>query len=160
VNHVFVTVATSRFSTVSNGFDTHSIGHEANSHSVASRYFDHHERSIRRNAVDYADRQSLAAANAVRGTSANSPMSVVIDKRAGGLTMLGSFYATSSDTFYGAAYEVPTATGVDAPVGSTNNQNIQTITGLANIISTSSALIEAGGAGGGTMLVVNFAPAS
>ena len=87
-------------------------------------------------------------------------MSVVIDNRAGGLTMLGSFYVTSSDTFYGAAYEVPTATGVDAPVGSTNNQNIQTITGLANIISTSSALIEAGGAGGGTMLVVNFAPAS
>ncbi len=102
----------------------------------------------------------FAAAGAARGTSANSPMSVVIDKRAGGLTMLGSFYATSGDTFYGAAYEVPTGTVVDAPVGSTNNQNVQTITGLANIISPASALIEAGGAGGGTMLVASFAPAS
>jgi hypothetical protein len=102
----------------------------------------------------------FAAAGAPRGTNSDCAMPAVIDKRAGGLTMLGAFYSTSGTTFYGAAYEVPTVTAVDAVVSSHNNQATQTIAGLANIIPPASGQVEAGGAGGGTMLVVSFAPAS
>lgn len=102
----------------------------------------------------------FAANGAARGTNSNSPMPVVIDKPAKGLVVATAYFSTSGATFTGAAYEVPTATGIDAAVASNNNQATQTWTGLANVMLPANAQIENSGSGGGTLLAVSFAPAS